>query len=276
HCTSGVATSAAFPPGAPRLERLCPESRSRSSYPKYNSGQRADQEPPTSDGGTVSRNGAGAERPRSVEMLRSGVVARVAEAEKQVENGRQERQAEPETGPFAELSGEAEVEEEPGDDKPQNEDPPDGLAGDLQEDDEVADRDEAGPARLAGLHKDLPLRDDEHQPDPQADEPSQGSRRGTGRASATAILVLQHQKRKRRDKSCHASVSFLVPGETSLGDSMPETGSRQQISFRPPAQTRSRSSRTASRSPPGPCTRTFTRVPGAPRRSRRASARVRS
>ena len=85
------------------------------------------------------------------------LVARVAEAEDRTEDERQDQHADGEADTLAEVLARARLHDDHDDEvderDEQQDEPPERLAGDLEEHDQVVDRDDRRPTRLAGLRR---------------------------------------------------------------------------------------------------------------------------
>ena len=102
------------------------------------------------------------------------LILRAAETKDRPENDAQKSEADSEAHTFTEALRHIDAENNSYDDinerDEQQNDPPAGSAYNLAPDVQVIDRDDAGPARLAGFREHLPHRNDHHQRDEQADD----------------------------------------------------------------------------------------------------------
>src|SRR5207248_8209174 len=92
--------------------------------------------------------------------LALGLVLRVAPCQDWIEDDPEEQQSDAEAHTLTEILRDADRDEDRGDDvhewNDHEHDPPERLSRDLEQHDEVVNRDDRGPAWLAGLRENLP------------------------------------------------------------------------------------------------------------------------
>src|SRR5215210_2867588 len=163
-----------------------------------------------------------------------GVIAGVAEAEDRIEDDTQKSQADPEAGAFAEAFCDIDRDEDRDDEvherDDKQDDPPGRPPGDLQEHDQVVDRNDRSPAGLSRLFEDLPHprnHDDRHD---NADD-DRDDTRTFGTVLGTVVVL---ERKQRQEGRRHALLLPGCPGvercDSTLGGNR---GNRQLKALKP-------------------------------------------